>query len=107
MRTIKQETCNPLGISLRAELPDAGGRTSIRPVSALERWLLKEMLRTLGDPPVALVAWDSTVVNPAGRGEALIRLHLHDPGALLRLALDRGFLHAHQPALPYIPAAQA
>jgi len=95
MKTIKQETCNPLGISLRAGSPY--GDSSRRPVSAVERWMLETMLRSLGDPSVALVTWDGTVITScgtgigAGGGQALIKLHLRDPHTLMRLVLDPQF----------------
>ena len=57
----------------------------------LERWLLGEMLRSLGNPSVALVAWDGQSVTCQGGGQPLIRLHLRDPGALMRLVLDPEF----------------
>lgn len=92
MRTIRRETgetpANPLGVGARS-----GDGTDIpkpmeRPASALERALLKAMLRALGDPAVAVATWDGQSVAPAAAGPVRIRVHLRDPGALWRLALD-------------------
>lgn len=92
MRSIKQETCNPLGISApshaHGDAHGDGWRVNGRPASAVERWLLKQMLATLGNPSVALVPWDGAAVTSPGGGQARIKIHLRDPGALLRLALD-------------------
>jgi cyclopropane-fatty-acyl-phospholipid synthase len=49
------------------------------------------MLRSLGNPSVALVPWGGAAVTCPGGGEPQIRLHLRDPGALFRLALDPEF----------------
>ncbi len=92
--TIEQETCNPLGISSRAprsRAPDGSLADFGRPLLAVERWLLKAMLRSLGNPAVALMAWDGSTVSSPGVGPARVMLHLRDPGALLRLVLDPEF----------------
>ena len=88
MKAIKRQTGNPLGISMRADFP--GGGAGKRSASAVERWLLKEMLRGLGNPSVAMALWDGTLVAGAGAdaGQSQIRVYLRDPGALIRLALD-------------------
>jgi cyclopropane-fatty-acyl-phospholipid synthase len=89
MRTNKRDSGTPLATSSRALGPGWGvGR---RPASAVERWLLGEMLRSLGNPSVALVPWHGPAVTCPGGGQSQIRLHLRDPGALLRLALDPEF----------------
>ncbi len=88
MSTIKQATCNPLGISARNDFFCAGQEKIGRPASALERGLLKAMLRALGNPPVAMVPWQGEAVTGANGKEARIRVHLRDPGTLFRLALD-------------------
>ena len=49
------------------------------------------MLRSLGNPAVALVPWDGQAVTCPGVDRPQIRLHLRDPGALVRLALDPEF----------------
>ena len=89
MRNNKRDSDIPLAMSSRSLAPGRGvGR---RPVSALERWLLGEMLRSLGNPSVALVPWDGQAVTCPSGGRPQIRLHLRDPGALVRLALDPAF----------------
>ena len=89
MRSDKRDSDVPLAMSSRALAPGRGvGR---RPASALELWLLREMLRALGNPSVALVPWDGQAVTCPGGGRPQIRLHLRDPGALVRLALDPEF----------------
>lgn len=89
MKTMKGETCNPLGISLQADGSALAGVG--RPVSALERGLLKAMLRALGNPSVALVPWGGETVTGKAVEPTRIKVHLRDPGALLRLALDPQF----------------
>jgi len=89
MKAIKHQTGNPLGISLCADIP--GGAAGSRPASAVERWLLKEMLRGLGNPSVAVVPWHGEAVTSVGREQARIKVHLRDPGALFRLVLDPEF----------------
>ena len=89
MRTNKRHSGNPLAISPRG--PSPGPDVGRRPASAVERWLLGEMLRSLGNPTVALVPWNGAAVTCPGGGQPQIRLHLRDPGALLRLALDPAF----------------
>jgi cyclopropane-fatty-acyl-phospholipid synthase len=88
MKRVRQQTGKPLGISMRVDLP--GGGAGRRSASAVERWLLKEMLGGLGNPPVTLALWDGTLVSSAGvdPGQSQIRVTLRDPGALIRLALD-------------------
>jgi len=49
------------------------------------------MLRSLGNPSVAMVPWDGTLVTGAGADQPQIKVHLRDPGALLKLALDPEF----------------
>lgn len=88
--SIKPETCNPLGLSARVKARDASLDRPLRraPASAVERALLRAMLVALGNPPVALVPWDGQAVI-AGTGEAAdLKVHIRDPGALVRLALD-------------------
>jgi cyclopropane-fatty-acyl-phospholipid synthase len=85
-RTSKQRSRNPLAMSSRSHTPVLGVRK--RPASTLARWLLGEMLRSLGNPPVALVPWDGEPVTAPDGGPPQIRLHFRDPGAMIRLALD-------------------
>ncbi len=75
----------PLGIEPRCVFRSAGRP---RPVSAVERCLLATLLKTLGNPPVALMGWDGQTVAPPGAGPVRMRVRLRDPGALWRLALD-------------------
>ena len=89
MRNNRRDSEVPLAMSSRALAP--GGHVGRRPASALELWLLGKMLSSLGNPSVALVPWDGQSVTCPGGGRPQIRLHLRDPGALVRLALDPEF----------------
>jgi cyclopropane-fatty-acyl-phospholipid synthase len=93
MRTIKQQTDNPLGIASRADSSGADSRRIGRPASAVERWILRVMFRQLRNPSVAMVAWDGTSVTSTGTAadQPQIKVYLRDPGALIRLALDPQF----------------
>ncbi len=86
MRTDKRDKGNPLAIASRAHAP--GQAAGTRPASALDRWLLEHMLRSLGNPLLALVLWDGTALTFPGGGQPQFRLYLRDPGALIRLAVD-------------------
>lgn len=90
-----QETSNPLGLSLLPDSPGGNAGGVRRPASALERWLLKEMLNALGNPCIAFVPWDGVAVTGAGPaqmpGQTPIKVHLRDPGALVRLVFDPEF----------------
>lgn len=90
-KTMKGETCNPLGISARANERDCDWGEGRRPATALERGLLKAMLKALGKPPVAVVPWSGEAVTGDSGVQTRIEVHLRDPGALLRLALDPQF----------------
>lgn len=91
MRTVKHQIGNPLGMTMRAGF--SGEEMGKRSASPLERRLLKEMLRGLGHPSVALVLWDGTMVTDSGANaeQQQIKVYLRDPGALVRLALDPQF----------------
>jgi cyclopropane-fatty-acyl-phospholipid synthase len=89
MKTMEGASCNPLGISLRASGGEFSGPG--RRVSAPERGLLKSMLAALGNPSVALVTWGGETITDKAGEPARIKVHLRDPGALLRLALDPQF----------------
>jgi cyclopropane-fatty-acyl-phospholipid synthase len=54
---------------------------------APERWLLRQMLRALGDPPIGLVAWTGEEVSPAGTNPEF-RVHIRDRWALWGLVLN-------------------
>jgi cyclopropane-fatty-acyl-phospholipid synthase len=98
MTTMKQGFGNPLGISSRDALPikqrAAGGVSGSRQTTAFEHWLLEKMLDRLGDPPIAITAWDGWMVTnekkkPAsGKPEKSFNLTLHDASALWRLVFD-------------------
>lgn len=89
---------NPLGVSSRDSMPTtfrvAGWGGSRRQTTAFERWLLVKMLRRLGNPPVAITAWDGESVTSEKKGSASgdagkhFRLYLHDSTALRQLAFD-------------------
>jgi cyclopropane-fatty-acyl-phospholipid synthase len=88
--SVKPEACNPLGLSACAKARDGTRDRAPRraPASTIERALLKAMLMSLGNPPVALVPWGGQAIT-SGNGEAgHLKVHILDPGALLRLALD-------------------
>lgn len=88
MKTIKQVTGNSLGVAAQADRSRGEWRRS---ASAAERQLLKAMLGSLGNPFVAVVPWDGVPVASSGPDRPQIKVHLRDPGALLRLALDPEF----------------
>lgn len=54
------------------------------PISSLERWLLRKLIRDIGDPPLRIVLWDGEELfrtSPAPRSGVII----HGRGALHRL----------------------
>lgn len=57
-----------------------------RGVNSVERYLLRWLLRIMGNPPVRLVLWDGEEIG-ASQEPPLARVHIRDPGALRRLAL--------------------
>lgn len=91
MRLIRTIKPAPLGMPLPTEVRGGVWRGARRPASALERGLLKVLLKALGNPPVALAPWDGIAVTGDAGAPARATVHLHDPGALVRLALDPQF----------------
>ena len=76
---MKQEKTEYLGIPLLA----TGGHDS--PVWELERWLIRQLLSRLGNPPVRIRFWDGSEIEPIP-GESRTGIVIHDRGALWRLA---------------------
>jgi cyclopropane-fatty-acyl-phospholipid synthase len=58
--------------------------------SAIERWLCRGMLKTLGDPPVRLVLWDGEEIATSHEPSAA-RVFIGDRPTLRRLILDPEF----------------
>lgn len=69
--------------------PGAKAGTSGR----LERWLLRKMLQTLGDPPLRVVLWDGREIGPAD-GSVDHRVLIHDRRTLWNLIFDPMFQFA-------------
>lgn len=96
MRSIKQEVRNPLGIRPHeqgsVDTRIRVGQDTERLTFAVERGLLKAMLRALGNPPVSIETWDGWVLKAETHATLArpvrCKLHLRDPGALIRLVLD-------------------
>ena len=65
--------------------PHAGPDTQ-RTVTALERGLLRWLLRAMGNPPVRFVLWNGEELG-ISREPTVAHVHIRDPGALRRLAL--------------------
>jgi cyclopropane-fatty-acyl-phospholipid synthase len=59
-------------------------------VTRIDRWLANLLLRLGGDPPLRLVLWDGSIVNPCQQ-PAVGALHLRDRATLLRLASQPDF----------------
>ncbi len=58
---------------------DAGAHPS--PSTALERWLLGQLMEIVGNPPLALELWDGYLVGPGAPAPALV---FHDRAAFYR-----------------------
>jgi len=69
----------------------AGSRLPSTSATALEKWLLRRLLQTLGDPPLRVRLWDGEVLEPAD-GPAEAGVVLHDRGTLWRL-FTNPYLH--------------
>ena len=65
--------------------PDTGPDTQ-RAVTALERRLLRWLLRAVGNPPVRFVLWNGEEFG-ISQEPTVAHVHIRDPGALRRLAL--------------------
>jgi cyclopropane-fatty-acyl-phospholipid synthase len=66
-------------------LQDAGAETK-RVATALERGLLRWLLRAVGNPPVRFVLWNGEELG-ISQEPIVAHIHIRDPGALRRLAL--------------------
>jgi len=64
---------------------DAGPGTQ-RAANALERGLLRWLLRAVGNPPVRFVLWNGEEIG-ISQEPTVAHVHIRDPGALRRLAL--------------------
>lgn len=56
-------------------------------VSALERWVARRMLKSLGSPPISIRLWNGEVIGTTGAAP-IARIGLADRGALWKLASD-------------------
>jgi cyclopropane-fatty-acyl-phospholipid synthase len=63
-----------------------GASGTQRPATALERGLLRWLLRAVGNPPVRFVLWNGEELG-ISREPTVAHVHIRDPGALRRLAL--------------------
>jgi cyclopropane-fatty-acyl-phospholipid synthase len=63
-----------------------GGSGPQRAATALERGLLRWLLRTVGNPPVRFVLWNGEEIG-ISHEPTVAHVHIRDPGALRRLAL--------------------
>src|SRR5262245_59957822 len=62
--------------------PREGGR-----VRALDRWLVRSLLRATGHPSCGVVLWNGEELGTAA-GESAARLRLHDRRVLLRMLVN-------------------
>ncbi|HET7832812.1 MAG TPA: cyclopropane-fatty-acyl-phospholipid synthase family protein [Gallionella sp.] len=53
----------------------------------MEKFLLMKMMRTIGNPPLRIVLWNGEEISDHD-GNAVAGVHIHDRGALLKLAVD-------------------
>jgi cyclopropane-fatty-acyl-phospholipid synthase len=86
---------NP-GPTALADLPRTAAPLSERPAAAaaapraanaVERGLLRWLLRALGSPPVRFVLWNGEEIG-VSQEPVRLKVQIRDPGALRRLALD-------------------
>lgn len=59
------------------------------PASGIEKQLLRQMLESIGDPPLQLVLWDGDAI-PMRSPDCVARVLVRDRGALWRLVTDPG-----------------
>lgn len=62
-------------------------RTDAQTVTALDRWIARQMLAVVGDPPVVLKLWDGKPVG-AAQSHPVVVLQYHSRGAMLRTLLN-------------------
>lgn len=74
-------------ITAPASIPADVARIPRRNVSALERSLLRWLLKTIGNPPLQFVLWNGETLS-ISREAPIARVHIREPAALYRLALD-------------------
>jgi cyclopropane-fatty-acyl-phospholipid synthase len=53
---------------------------------AIERWLVRQLLRALGDPPIAVRLWTGEEISSAT--EPAVHVHVHERSTLFRLLYD-------------------
>jgi cyclopropane-fatty-acyl-phospholipid synthase len=61
------------------------------PVRAPERWLVRRLLKAVGDPPLGIILWDGQEIR-GGEGRLVARVAIHDRPTLLRL-IANPYLH--------------
>lgn len=66
------------------QTPHLGRSATSSTATAVDRWLVRRMLYTLGQPPLSVVLWNGETFDP-GRATPVARVHIHDRGALYRL----------------------
>ncbi len=76
----------PRSAAPSSKTPAAAPATQ-RAANAVERGLLRWLLRALGSPPVRFVLWNGEEIG-VSREPARLKVQICDPGALRRLALD-------------------
>ena len=63
------------------------GDDAVRASTALERGILRRVLRSRGSPPITIVLWDGTQIEPEGR-PSVGRIRFASPQVLLDVALN-------------------
>jgi cyclopropane-fatty-acyl-phospholipid synthase len=80
-----------VGLENKTRLSSCKARAFRRPPSsALERWLCRALLKSLGDPPVRIVLWDGQEIG-ASDARPAARAIIGDRPTLRRLVLDPEF----------------
>jgi len=82
---MKQEKTEQIGLSSLSQREGSGQ------VSSLERWMMRQLLRSLGNPPICVRFWDGSSVEPVP-GAAHATVVIHDRPTLWRL-VSRPMLH--------------
>lgn len=92
---MKRDRAQPLSIPATT-----GADTSIDAINAqtapkngaktlsFEKWLLRKLLNTAGNPPISVVLWDGEQILPANGATPQARITIKDRAALLKLCLN-------------------
>lgn len=81
-----QNNVNKIGIKYHS-VKDSSTQARNSHVTALDRWILKQVLDTIGHPPIKLVLWNGEAVYGSDKQD-VPTVTLCDRGALLRLIVD-------------------